>query len=444
MKGLIFTFALCYGGAVASLFNPFYGLLVYVCFAIIKPESLWSWSLPVGHYSRIIAIALLLGWARTGFGNWRLGKATGIAVSFAGLWLWSVVSALASPEWDRAWYFVEIVFKILLPFLVGLSLIDSVKKLKQLMWVIVLSQGYLAFEINQYHYFLHFNYMKAVGIGGMEEGSIAIGMVTALGLSIYLIMESEVWWQKAVALGITGCLVHTVLLSFSRGGMLGLISVGVVTLILIPKRPKHLLVLAAGGLVAFSLAGKEVTERFKTSFRGGETRDSSAQGRLDLWANCWDSMLRHPVLGVGPWQFPVVAQSEYGWPIQKEGHTLWLQMGAELGVPGFVCLIAFYALGVLRLWPIIRGTVPVPDPWLRLAARMVVTGTIGFAVAAQFISLWALEVPYYTMLLGAAVIKLQGSLVAEVPGAAAPQTTPECQAGFFTRTEALTDRLCSS
>ena len=28
MKGLLFTFALTYGGAVISLFNPFYGLLI--------------------------------------------------------------------------------------------------------------------------------------------------------------------------------------------------------------------------------------------------------------------------------------------------------------------------------------------------------------------------------------------------------------------------------
>ena len=41
MKGLIFTYAMTYGGALASLFDPFVGLLIYVCFAIVKPESMW-------------------------------------------------------------------------------------------------------------------------------------------------------------------------------------------------------------------------------------------------------------------------------------------------------------------------------------------------------------------------------------------------------------------
>ena len=66
MKGLIFTYLLTYGGAAASLFNPFIGLLVYVAFAILRPESLWHWSVPEGNYSRIVAIALLIGWARRG------------------------------------------------------------------------------------------------------------------------------------------------------------------------------------------------------------------------------------------------------------------------------------------------------------------------------------------------------------------------------------------
>ena len=40
MKGLIFTYLLTYGGAAVSLFRPFTGLLIYVCFAIIKPDAL--------------------------------------------------------------------------------------------------------------------------------------------------------------------------------------------------------------------------------------------------------------------------------------------------------------------------------------------------------------------------------------------------------------------
>jgi len=75
--GLVFTYALTYGGALLALFNPFYGLLVYVCFAIIRPEFMWSWSVPEGNYSRIVAMGLLVGWAIRGFGRWRFGGRAG-------------------------------------------------------------------------------------------------------------------------------------------------------------------------------------------------------------------------------------------------------------------------------------------------------------------------------------------------------------------------------
>src|SRR3954471_9029641 len=98
MKGLIFTYLLTYGGALASLFNPFVGLLVYVCFSIIKPESLWYWSVPAGNYSRIIGIALLLGWAMKGFGNWRFGRANASVLALIGFMAWSVVGFAVAPD----------------------------------------------------------------------------------------------------------------------------------------------------------------------------------------------------------------------------------------------------------------------------------------------------------------------------------------------------------
>ena len=91
MKGLIFTYVLTYGGAVLSLLNPFHGLLIYVAFAILRPESLWSWSVPPGSYSRIVALALLAGWSLHGFGNWNFGAARPFAVALLGYWLWIIV-----------------------------------------------------------------------------------------------------------------------------------------------------------------------------------------------------------------------------------------------------------------------------------------------------------------------------------------------------------------
>src|SRR5262245_64403942 len=87
MKGLVFTYVLTYGGALLSFFDPYIGLLVYVCFSIIRPEFMWHWAVPEGNYSRIVAIALLLGWILRGMGNWQFGKARAIVVALAAFWV---------------------------------------------------------------------------------------------------------------------------------------------------------------------------------------------------------------------------------------------------------------------------------------------------------------------------------------------------------------------
>ena len=134
-------------------------------------------------------------------------------------------------------------------------------------------------------------------------------------------------------------------------------------------------------------------------------RDASAQSRLELWAACWDTMKKHPVLGVGPDHMPL-RMDQYGFYRGKEAHTLWLQIGAELGFPAMLLFISYYGLCLVRLLPIARGRTPVSDPWLTYLARMVIASLSGFAVSAQFVSLDFLEPPYYIALVGAGVLKL--------------------------------------
>lgn len=404
MKGLIFTYLLSYGGAVVSLFNPFAGLLIYGSFAILKPETLWHWSLPQGgHFSRIVAVALLVGWAFKGFGRWEFGRARGVVIGFIGLWLWSVLSAVPASNQEVAWTFVEGMAKILLPFLAGITLIDSTQKLKQLAWVLMLSQGYVALELNS-SYYQGVNIVRTMGFGG-DNNTLAITMVAGAGLAFFLGLAAERWWQKTIAFLASVLMMHVVFFAFSRGGMLALAMLGLISFLLVSRQPRHYAILVAVVLLTLRLAGPEVRERFSTAFVAEGERDSSAQSRVELWGVCWDLMLKHPVLGVGPDHFPLVVH-EYGWPRGKEAHTLWLQTGAELGFPGLFFLVLLYGLCVVRLWPLARGRRQSPDPWFRHMACLVVAALAGFAVSVQFVSAEGLELPYYVALIGAGVLKL--------------------------------------
>src|SRR5207247_1459397 len=86
----------------------------------------------------------------------------------------------------------------------------------------------------------------------------------------------------------------------------------------------------------------------------------------------------------------------------------WAQAFAEVGVPGLVLLAAFFLLTIVRLWPLTREKTPVGDPWMRDAARMVIASLIGFMIAAQFVTIRALELPFYVVMVGCCVLVLHG------------------------------------
>ncbi len=410
MKSVLFTYAMTYGGSVVSLVRPWVGFLIYVCFGIIKPDSLWFWSVPQGNYSRIVALALLAGWALNGFGKWNLGKARGILLCLIGFWVALLHGAVIAPNAEVGWQPVEPLSKVFLPILVGISLIDSWAKVRQLAWVIVISQGFLAYEFNLNYYTTEF-IPREFNHAGLDNNGIAITMVSSFGLAFFLGMNAAVrWWQRLVALGCAALMAHVVLFSDSRGGMMALIVTGVACFLLMPKTPKHYLIMLLAVALVARLAGEGVQKRFATTFQSKEEGGDQGGYRRENWAACLDSMMRRP-LGVGAAYWPYMTP-QYGLPFMA-AHSTWLQIGAELGIPGVGCLLGFYLLCIRRLWPYTRKTCPVEDPWARELARMVIASLVGFMVSAQFVTVDGVELPYYVVLVGAGVLKLTSSPPAE-------------------------------
>jgi probable O-glycosylation ligase (exosortase A-associated) len=366
-----------------------------------------------------VGAGMLLGWALQGFGSWNLGRARPVVTSLVFFLLWYFPSTIAGLDPGRGWPLIEAMAKVVLPFLVGITMITSMAQLKALAWVILVSHGYVALELNR-SYYDGFNAVQEIGFGGMDNNCAAIAMVCCVGLGFFLGLHSERLWQKLLAFACAALTAHVIMLAFSRGGMLAMVVTSVVAFLLIPRKPVHYLYFALAVGLALRLAGPEVRERFFSSFKEEQELDASAKSRYELWGACWNIMVRKPLLGVGPENFPEVAP-EYGFPRGKKAHTLWLEVGAGLGFPGLIALVAFYAICVFRLWALTKESRWVADPWVRHMARMVIASITGFAVAAQFVSLEGLEAPYYITLIGAGVLKLD-SLGMLQP--AAPVPTP--------------------
>lgn len=408
MKAELLTFALTALGVGGAIVDPFVSLLVYICFAIIRPEQLWPW-IPPARYSLIVAVAMLGSWGLRGFGTWKFGKGTLVLSGLLGYFFWAIASTPHAQIREVAIDYVITLAKIVIPCFVALTLVDSTSKLKYLIWVVVLSYGYIGYEMNL-SYLHGYNRAEIDGFGG-GRAAFGIGLVAAFGPAVYLALAAEHKWQKGLAF-VSGLLIlHTIFLTYSRGALIALVITGVVALVITPKRPRELAALVVIALLGLTLTGARLQERFLSVFVGEEHRDASAESRVELWRDCVMLMRTHPLLGVGPGHFPVVSW-DLGWDpgksgLGKEAHTLWLQVGAELGVPGLASLLIFYGVCLWRVWPVTRKATPVTDPWHRDCARMVISSIIGFAIAAQFVSMEFLEVPYYMAVLGAGLLKLR-------------------------------------
>jgi O-antigen ligase len=253
------------------------------------------------------------------------------------------------------------------------------------------------------------------GFGGMDNNCFGVALVSTIGPAIALGLDAKKWSERVLAGVTVAMILHTTLLTFSRGAMVGLLAVGTTAFVIMPKRPKYLAALVVVGLLALRLTGPQLAARYATTVADGEERDGSAESRVDLWRDCLKVTMANPIFGVGPGNFPVIAES-LGWTVGKQAHSVWMQQAAETGVPGVAALFLFFAIAVVKLWPIARARLTDENRSQIALASGLIMSIVGFAVAGQFVSLGGLEIPYYTTMIGVVLLRQNAALTS----AAAP------------------------
>ncbi len=143
------------------------------------------------------------------------------------------------------------------------------------------------------------------------------------------------------------------LLSFSRGGYLGLFCGGIFLFGVSLARGKKTSIIFLLGAVPFVLFpilffDNPVKSRFISSF---SLEDGSNQGRLDLWRQASEDIAEQPWLGYGVGNYPLKAnpRAAYREPIYT--HNMFLDIASETGVIGSsLFFLAFFLIlrGFLR------------------------------------------------------------------------------------------------
>jgi probable O-glycosylation ligase (exosortase A-associated) len=405
VKGLVLVYLITAIGAIGAVWRPMVGLYAYVFFAVLRPHFLFGWAGNLSNISDIVGIAMIAGWTLKGFGSWKLGRGRSVtaALSIFTVWVW--LSATQALDSSVAYPWGIEMMKILAPFLVGVTTLKTTAHWRTLLWVIVAAQAYVGAEMNL-SYLGGWN-QAASGYGGMDNNSFGISLVATLGPAFALAMTEKRVTTRLMAAVCALVILHTVLLTFSRGAFVALLVVGATAFLIMPKRPIYVVTIILVALVTVRLIGPQLADRFATAFVASEERDESADSRVRLWRDCLDVALKRPMFGIGPRNWPLIA-ADYGWTRGKEAHSVWMQTLAETGFPGVGALALFFGLAIFRLWPLARSRLNATSRLEAGGAMGVILSIVGFAVAGQFVTLTGLEIPYYTTLVGVVLVKSAG------------------------------------
>lgn len=173
-------------------------------------------------------------------------------------------------------------------------------------------------------------------LGGIFENpnDLALHFVTVLPLSIALFLLSRNYILKMVFIGGAMLITIGVIVTFSRGGFLGLIGMGAVLAWKFGRRNRALIfsIFLLCVVAVFVLAPGNYIGRLATMF---SSHEESAHLRSNLLTLSIKVALRHPIFGVGMGNFSL-------WSFGSQvTHNAYTQVASEMGLFALGCYVLF-------------------------------------------------------------------------------------------------------
>lgn len=373
------------------------------------------------------------------------------------VWLsFMTLTTLFAVNPDEAWSQWQKVFKILLITFIAPILIYGERRIIFLLLTITLSIGFYGFKGGLFG-ILTGGQHQVLGPPGNSfiSGNTFIGIAMIMVLPLLLVSARLIYrqwvnlglpwlstWSRPLGLFLYGVFWLTalaILVTYSRGALLGLLAIFPFLFIRMQRKP--LMVLSA--FLAVTIVGVTVPDRLMARWQTIETyeEDTSAMQRIQSWGVNWNMAVESPILGMG---FSHQGNG-YGWWIQYanfEGtwkhvlspHSLYFQL---LGEHGFVGLGVFLLLIGLTFFTLrnIERTARLQDGpiWIAEYAWAIKISLMGYMIAGAFI-----DVAYFDLLY--ALIALTIVMRRELDETSSPTLTPVDQHLVHSKREELTRR----
>ena len=415
MLSLIFIYLLLAFVCVSALLRPHYGVIGYYGFILLQPEWNWRWLFSGEQgFQKYIVIATLIGLCIQKSSGLITPRSVRVALGLLTMFIAiALLSYLQSIEPSGTYLYINGLWKIVLMVLVGVSVIDTPGKLLAMMWILVLSQGFNAYRINESYFQNGVCFFRTSGYGyGGDNNLYSVLTVPITAISASLALYSKPVWQKGLAAFILLLQLHQIMLLESRGSMLGAVCMFPILVWYMPKNLTNLWSVGCCTLLAGALAGPPVVEEFMSSFASQEVRDESAESRFKLWKAGLDIALDNPILGVGPWAGQYLVPKYAGYGGDKKGlHNLFFEILSGCGFPATICYFAFFTIAAWGTFDLYRRQKSLEsEDWISCSALATFTGIIGFMISSMFSAGALLESSYAIAVLGLATMRTSFNL----------------------------------
>ena len=249
---------------------------------------------------------------------------------------------------SEAWKeFSDLLIKTMLIFIVFVNVVRTESRLRVLWLLVLVVSVYLSVNVIADYQAGVFKIGAAETntqrVGGAIKGlfdnsnDLALHLVSIIPIAFVLAFEKKGLIRKAIYLPVTLVMVAAVIITFSRGGFLGLIAM---TLVLVRKLSRHnrsvaMATLVLGVVFFLAVAPATYSGRLSTIFDSAADITGSSSQRTQVLKRSILVALRYPLFGVGIGNFHHKSLQELG------THNAYTQVAAETGIGAMIAYIIF-------------------------------------------------------------------------------------------------------
>jgi probable O-glycosylation ligase (exosortase A-associated) len=402
----IFLFGAFFAALPFALLFPYVGLLIWSWFAFMNPHRETFGLSYDFSFNFIVAGMTILAWLLSSEPKrLPIGPFTILLFIFA---IWASVTTYFAINFDHSYYQWDRFMKSAVLAVAVATLATTKVRVQALVWVICISLGYYAVKGAGFLLLTG----GAFRVFGPAESHIADNNHLALALVLTMPLLGHLYFTSARATVRLACLVVgamailTVVGTYSRGGLLGLVTIATVFLLMSRHRFKVLAVAVAVFLFLPQIMPPAWYQRMATI--QGYEEDASVQSRFAAWMVAWNMARERPLTGGGFSATEVLdtyaryKRAPGGELTASAAHSIYFQV---LGDHGFIGLLIYLALlttpfrSFLRVMGMTRDRSDLA--WANSLARASVIGLIGFVVAGM-----ALSMAYYDVFLAIAALAM--------------------------------------